>query len=69
MMLYATDFQSAIKATEEDWSTEYLAPIISVKIVDGVEQAMAHIEKYSSGHTEAIVTDDLVTASRFLRRT
>ena len=59
-------FPLAGKATEEDWSTEYLAPIISVKIVDGIEAAIAHIEKYSSRHTEAIVTDDLVTASRFL---
>ncbi len=59
-------FPAATEATEEDWSTEYLAPIISVKLVDGIDEALAHIEKYSSGHTEAIVTDDLVTAARFL---
>lgn len=59
-------FPLATEATEEDWATEYLAPIISVKMIDGIDEAIEHIEKYSSGHTEAIVTDDLVAAARFL---
>ena len=56
----------AIPATEADWATEYLAPIISVKIVDGVGEAIAHIGRYGSHHTEAIVTEDPVAAERFL---
>ncbi len=55
------------RATEEDWHTEYLAPILSIKIVDGLDDAMAHINQYSSGHTEAIVTEDYTRARRFLR--
>ncbi|MEY5099351.1 MAG: Gamma-glutamyl phosphate reductase, partial [Pseudomonadota bacterium] len=54
-------------ATEQDWSEEYLAPIISVKVVAGVDEAIAHINKYSSGHTEAILTTDHMHAQRFLR--
>ena len=54
-------------ATEADWSEEYLAPIISVKVVDGLDAAIAHINRYSSGHTEAILTRDHVHAQRFLR--
>ena len=54
------------KAAEEDWSTEYLAPILSIAVVDGVEGAMAHINRYSSSHTETIVTEDAGTAQRFL---
>jgi glutamate-5-semialdehyde dehydrogenase len=54
-------------ATEEDWSTEYLAAILAVKIVDGVEQAIDHINTYSSQHTDAIVTEDYTRAMRFLR--
>jgi glutamate-5-semialdehyde dehydrogenase len=53
-------------ASESDWSTEYLAPIISVRIVDGVDAAIAHIERYGSHHTEAIVTEDTAAAERFL---
>lgn len=55
------------EATEADWSEEYLAPIISVKVVDGLDAAIAHINRYSSGHTEAILTRDHVHAQRFLR--
>jgi glutamate-5-semialdehyde dehydrogenase len=55
------------KATEEDWRTEYLAPILSVRIVDGVEQAIEHIATYGSQHTDAIVTEDYSRAMRFLR--
>ena len=53
-------------ATEQDWSTEYLAPVISVRIVDGVMAAIAHIERYGSHHTEAIVTEDAAAAEAFL---
>jgi len=55
------------EATEEDWYTEYLAPILSVRIVDGLEAAMDHIATYGSQHTDAIVTEDLTRARRFLR--
>ena len=58
---------NARPATEEDYYTEYLAAIISVKIVDGIEDAIAHINKYSSQHTEAIVTENYTAAMRFLR--
>ena len=53
-------------ATEQDWDTEYLAPILSIRIVDGVDEAMDHIHQHSSGHTETIVTEDLTTSRRFL---
>ncbi|TMJ43890.1 MAG: glutamate-5-semialdehyde dehydrogenase [Alphaproteobacteria bacterium] len=54
-------------ATEEDWSTEYLDAIVSMKVVSGLEEAMAHIASYGSQHTDAIVTDDAAAAGRFLR--
>ncbi len=54
-------------ATEQDWSEEYLAPIISIKVVGNVSEAIAHINTYSSHHTDAIVTRDHVHAQRFLR--
>ena len=54
-------------ATEQDWSEEYLAPIISVKVVAGLDEAIAHINRYSSHHTEAILTTNHVHAQRFLR--
>jgi len=54
-------------ATEQDWSEEYLAPIISVKVVDSVDEAIAHINRYSSHHTDAILTRDHGHAQRFLR--
>jgi len=54
-------------ATEDDWQTEYLALVLSVRVVDDVEAAMQHISKYGSGHTETIVTRDYDTAQRFLR--
>jgi glutamate-5-semialdehyde dehydrogenase len=53
-------------AREEDWSTEYLDAIIAVKVVDGVDGAIAHIERYGSHHTDAIVTDDAAAADKFL---
>jgi glutamate-5-semialdehyde dehydrogenase len=58
---------AAIAATEEDWGEEYLAPILSVKVVDGLDQAIAHINQYSSGHTESIITENYTKAQRFLR--
>ncbi|GHU10041.1 gamma-glutamyl phosphate reductase [Betaproteobacteria bacterium] len=54
-------------ATEEDYFTEYLAPMISVKVVDGIDAAIAHINHYSSHHTDAIVTENHTLAMRFLR--
>jgi glutamate-5-semialdehyde dehydrogenase len=54
-------------ATEEDWYTEYLAPILSVRIVDGIDHAIDHITVYGSQHTDAIVTEDITHARRFLR--
>ena len=54
-------------ATEEDYYTEYLAAIISCKVVDGLDEAIAHINQYSSQHTEAIVTENYTSARRFLR--
>jgi glutamate-5-semialdehyde dehydrogenase len=53
-------------ASEEDWSTEYLDAIIAAKVVDGVDGAIAHIERYGSQHTDAIVTEDKAAAERFL---
>ncbi len=58
---------NATPATDEDYYTEYLAAIISVKVVDGVSEAIEHINKYSSAHTESIVTEDYTAALRFLR--
>jgi len=55
------------QATEEDWRTEYLAPILSVRIVNGLDEAIEHINTYSSQHTDAIVTEDYTKAMRFLR--
>ncbi len=54
-------------ATEEDWYAEYLAPILAVRVVRDVDAAMAHIAKYGSQHTDAIVTEDRARAERFLR--
>ena len=54
-------------ATEQDWYEEYLAPIISIKVVDGLDAAIAHINHYSSHHTDAIITTHHVHAQRFLR--
>lgn len=56
-----------LRATEEDWHTEYLAPILSIKLVTDIDAAMDHISQYSSAHTEAIVTEDYTLARRFLR--
>jgi len=53
-------------ATTEDWDTEYLAPILSIRVVDGLDAAIEHIHEHSSGHTESIVTEDYSHARRFL---
>ncbi|MDR7297072.1 glutamate-5-semialdehyde dehydrogenase [Pelomonas aquatica] len=57
----------AVAATEEDWSTEYLAPVISIKVVDSLDEAIAHINRYGSHHTDAILTTNHPNAMRFLR--
>lgn len=54
-------------ATEEDWKAEYLAPILSIRIVDNLDAAIAHINRYSSQHTDSIVTEDYTRGRRFLR--
>ena len=56
-----------VPATEEDWSTEYLDAIISMRVVDDIDAAIAHIRRYGSGHTESIITDDTDAAEKFFR--
>ena len=56
-----------VPAQEQDWYEEYLAPVISIKVVEGVDEAIAHINRYSSHHTDAILTRDHMHAQRFLR--
>ena len=53
-------------ATEEDWDTEYLAPILSIRVVDGFAEAVEHIHKHSSGHTETIMTENIAIARQFM---
>jgi len=57
----------AKEATEEDWSTEYLDAVVSIRVVDDIAAAVAHIRRYGSGHTESIVTTDPVAADQFFR--
>jgi glutamate-5-semialdehyde dehydrogenase len=59
--------RGAVPATEADWSTEYLAPILSIKVVDSLDEAIAHINRYGSHHTDAILTTHHPSAMRFLR--
>ena len=59
--------KEAAVATEEDWSTEYLDAVVSIRVVDGIEQAIDHIRRYGSGHTESIVASDTEAAERFFR--
>jgi len=61
------DYPQLVETTEEDWRTEYLAPVLAVKVVADVEEAMDHINTYSSQHTDAIITEDYSRAMRFLR--
>ena len=57
---------NAIAATDADWDEEYLAPILSIRVVNGIEEAIEHCHQHSSGHTESIVTEDFTLARRFL---
>ncbi|WP_426415927.1 glutamate-5-semialdehyde dehydrogenase [Aestuariirhabdus sp. LZHN29] len=57
---------NAVPASEEDWATEYLAPVLAVRVVSGMEQAIEHINHYGSHHTDAIVSEDFSKARRFL---
>jgi glutamate-5-semialdehyde dehydrogenase len=66
-VLQAAGFQKLVDATEEDWQTEYLAPILSIKTVLDMDEAMNHIEQYGSKHTDAIITNNQIQANRFLR--
>jgi glutamate-5-semialdehyde dehydrogenase len=66
-LLSAVPGARVVDATEQDWSEEYLAPILSVKVVQGLDEAIEHINRYSSHHTDAILTRDHVHAQRFLR--
>jgi glutamate-5-semialdehyde dehydrogenase len=56
-----------VAAAEEDWDTEYLAPILSIKVVKGLDEAIAHINNHSSQHTDSIITENYTSARRFLR--
>ena len=71
VVLFANDaikkIAKIVLATEQDWYAEYLAPVISIKIVAGLDEAIAHINKYSSHHTDAIITTNHMHAQRFLR--
>ncbi len=57
---------NTVMATEEDWDTEYLSPILSIRVVEGMDEAIEHIFQHSSGHTESIITEDFSRARRFL---
>jgi glutamate-5-semialdehyde dehydrogenase len=65
--LEANGFKNLVDASEEDWQTEYLAPILSIKTVADINEAMDHIERYGSKHTDAIITNNTAQANRFLR--
>ena len=66
-MLEAAEIGALVDATEEDWRTEYLAPVLAIKVVDDLDEAIEHINNYGSHHTDAIVTEDHDRAMRFLR--
>ena len=66
-ILEAAGINNIETATEQDFHTEYLAPIVSIAVVDGLDAAIAHIAKYGSQHTDAIVSEDHSRAMRFLR--
>ncbi|MDR5855383.1 glutamate-5-semialdehyde dehydrogenase [Caballeronia sp. LZ062] len=66
-VLEAAQIGALVDATDEDWSTEYLAPVLAVKVVEGLDEAIDHINTYGSHHTDAIVTEDHDRAMRFLR--
>ena len=58
---------AARSATNEDWGTEYLGPILAIRVVDSLNEAIAHIERWGSGHTDSIVTQDIASAAQFQR--
>jgi len=58
--------EAALAASEEDWSTEYNAPILSIRVVDSLDEAIEHINRYGSQHTDAIVTENFSDARRFI---
>ncbi|WP_411720105.1 glutamate-5-semialdehyde dehydrogenase [Mycetocola sp.] len=62
----ATLFPDAVPATDEDWATEHMSLDISVRVVDDLDEALEHIRRYSTGHTESILTEDVAAAERFL---
>jgi glutamate-5-semialdehyde dehydrogenase len=66
-ILQAAGIADVVDARPEDWSTEYLAPVLAVKIVEGLDEAIDHINQYGSAHTDSIVTEDHDCAMRFLR--
>lgn len=66
-LLEGKGFKNLVDATEEDWHTEYLAPILSIKTVENLDEAMDHIEHYGSKHTDAIITQNQENADRFLK--
>ena len=55
-------------ATDEDWATEYLGPILAIRVVDDYDQAVEHISQYSSAHTESIVTENYTTSRKFIQQ-
>ena len=57
--------ENVVAASDEDWKTEYLLPIVSIKVIKDFDEALTHIDIYSSGHTESIITENLNTAARF----
>jgi len=61
-------FDFVVPATEEDWATEYLAPVLAVKVVDDMDEAITHINRYGSHHTDAIITEDYTRSRAFLTR-
>jgi glutamate-5-semialdehyde dehydrogenase len=65
--LESAGVKNLVDATEEDWSTEYLAPILSIKTVSNIDEAMDHIQQYGSHHTDCIITEDYSAGMRFLR--
>jgi glutamate-5-semialdehyde dehydrogenase len=66
-LILGTSGIAVVPATEEDWRTEYLAPIIAIRVVDGLDAAMDHISTFGSAHTDSIITQDAARAERFLR--
>ncbi|REF02971.1 glutamate-5-semialdehyde dehydrogenase [Cupriavidus plantarum] len=65
--LEAAGFMGLVDATEEDWRLEYLAPVLAIRTVDGLDAAIAHINTYGSAHTDSIITENYSTGMRFLR--